>query len=223
MPIPPMHQPMNTAHSGHPLHSTGVTRAVARAMMANPASAACRADTPGKRLMSIWPPVQHSAPPTMTKPCTVGEAPWMRSAARGTKLSTPMNVAAASMRQVSTAGYPAVPVKKPCGSSRRSAGMATAMPMMRPPSCTSVLDSASATITRPTPAAAAMAGRASDGAPGPSTGVGPCSRIGRLPATPTTSASGNSSRNTQRHPNWSVIHPANSGATRLGTTQPAEM
>ena len=64
----------------------------------------------------------------MTKPCSHGDAPWMRSAASGTKLSTPRNVAVASTRQATTAGRPGRARPTPRGNSRRRKTTATTAP-----------------------------------------------------------------------------------------------
>ena len=78
--------------------------------------------------MNHWPDVQVSAEPMITNPCTVGDAPWMRSAASGMKLSTPRNAAVASMRHDTTAGRPRAARCTPSGNRRRRLGRPTAKP-----------------------------------------------------------------------------------------------
>ena len=53
-------------------------------------------------------------------------------------------------------------------------------------------------------------------------GLGARANSGGATTAAATTTSGMMPRNTQRHPNWSVTHPASAGASRLGRTHPAD-
>ena len=157
----------------------------------------------------------------MTKPWMVGDAPWIRSAASGTKLSTPRNVAVARIRQAITAGRPRRARSTPAGNSRWRKTTARA-------------DAGDGRRHRRDRVGELQADHdAADAGRGPErqrdarrpVAVRRSARtraIGRTASAPTASASGTIPRNTQRQPRCCVIAPESAGASRLGSTQPAD-
>ena len=133
MPKPPTPQVMNVAHSGHPAASTGTLAANPRAIVAKPHRTARRGSISGWRDMNHCPQVQVSDAPMMTKPCMVGDEPWMRSAASGMKLSAPRNAAVAMIRHSTTAGRPRRARCTPSGNNRRRLGRPITNPAAAPP------------------------------------------------------------------------------------------
>ena len=157
MPRPPIAHVINVAHSGQSANTTGVVSSAPRANIKKPLRLAAAGDCDGRRTRHHWPTVQVIAPPTMTKPWVSAPTPWIRSAANGTKLSTPKNAAVARARQAMTAARPGAARPVPAGSKRRSAGAAKLSPAVMAISAVHHCWACRPNASMPTPTAATMA------------------------------------------------------------------
>jgi len=157
MPRPPTDQPTNVAHNGHHSHSTGTTSTSPSPSSRKPVRIAGAVRTGGRRARIHCPAVHANAAPMITKPCTSGLEPCVRSAASGMKLSAPRNAAVAMMRQAMIAGSPRCAVRMPAGSRRRSDGMESARPTSEVVTARNGFANCSPVTSMPTPMAATTA------------------------------------------------------------------
>ena len=182
----------------------------------------CGATLSWSRADTTCPIVQLSAAPMISMPCAIGLTRWIRSAASGRKLSTPRNAIVAQSRQATIAGKPRRARITPAGKRCRTAGPATRMPAPTASTTTTTDEWARPPSTAARPIAVRMASTSRRRSRGAASGLGARANSGGATTAAATTTSGMMPRNTQRHPNWSVTHPASAGASRLGRTHPAD-